>query len=131
MSDTTRVPLGPVAAFPSFPARVLVGSRSFFVVQHDGAYRLLSTLCPHQGGTVYDEGTRFECPIHNWRFDRQTGRCLNAPSRALASHAAVVEDGHLIAFLPVEAAIDHVRDCLLYTSPSPRDISGSRMPSSA
>ena len=23
------------------------------------------------------------------------------------------------------------RDCLLYTSPSPRDISGSRMPSSA
>ena len=24
-----------------------------------------------------------------------------------------------------------IRDCLLYTSPSPRDISGSRMPSSA
>ena len=27
--------------------------------------------------------------------------------------------------------IDIIRDCLLYTSPSPRDISGSRMPSSA
>ena len=26
---------------------------------------------------------------------------------------------------------DHVRDCLLYTSPSPRDLSTSRMPSSA
>ena len=26
---------------------------------------------------------------------------------------------------------DGVKDCLLYTSPSPRDISGSRMPSSA
>ena len=25
----------------------------------------------------------------------------------------------------------HVQGCLLYTSPSPRDISGSRMPSSA
>ena len=25
----------------------------------------------------------------------------------------------------------HPKDCLLYTSPSPRDISGSRMPSSA
>ena len=26
---------------------------------------------------------------------------------------------------------DLLKDCLLYTSPSPRDISGSRMPSSA
>ena len=26
---------------------------------------------------------------------------------------------------------DYTRSCLLYTSPSPRDISGSRMPSSA
>ena len=25
----------------------------------------------------------------------------------------------------------HIRDCLLYTSPSPRDLSTSRMPSSA
>ena len=109
MSDTTRVSLGRVAAFPSFPARVLVGSRSYFIVRHDGGYRVLSTSCPHQGGTVYDEGTRFECPIHNWRFDRQTGRCLNAPSRALASHAAIVEDGELIGLLPVETPVDHVR----------------------
>ena len=27
--------------------------------------------------------------------------------------------------------MEHIFDCLLYTSPSPRDISGSRMPSSA
>ena len=27
--------------------------------------------------------------------------------------------------------IDHVEPCLLYTSPSPRDLSTSRMPSSA
>ena len=29
------------------------------------------------------------------------------------------------------AAIARIKGCLLYTSPSPRDISGSRMPSSA
>ena len=28
-------------------------------------------------------------------------------------------------------SIEELNDCLLYTSPSPRDISGSRMPSSA
>ena len=31
----------------------------------------------------------------------------------------------------VREAIDAIHACLLYTSPSPRDISGSRMPSSA
>ena len=31
----------------------------------------------------------------------------------------------------MEAAIDWLRTCLLYTSPSPRDLSTSRMPSSA
>ena len=30
-----------------------------------------------------------------------------------------------------EEAIDHIRSCLLYTSPSPRDATLSRMPSSA
>ena len=31
----------------------------------------------------------------------------------------------------LEAAIDEAKTCLLYTSPSPRDLSTSRMPSSA
>ena len=31
----------------------------------------------------------------------------------------------------IDKSIDLLKTCLLYTSPSPRDISGSRMPSSA
>ena len=31
----------------------------------------------------------------------------------------------------LEQKVDNLSSCLLYTSPSPRDISGSRMPSSA
>ena len=33
--------------------------------------------------------------------------------------------------MPSEYSSEHSKDCLLYTSPSPRDISGSRMPASA
>ena len=33
--------------------------------------------------------------------------------------------------LDLDVDLDHDRDCLLYTSPSPRDLSTSRMPSSA
>ena len=34
-------------------------------------------------------------------------------------------------FAEIERAVEDYSVCLLYTSPSPRDISGSRMPSSA
>ena len=36
-----------------------------------------------------------------------------------------------VQFEAVDSPLLSKRDCLLYTSPSPRDISGSRMPSSA
>jgi CMP-N-acetylneuraminate monooxygenase len=109
MTDTIRVPLGPLASFRSFPAPVTIGARAFFLVHHDGAYRLLSTVCPHQGGTVFDEGSRFECPLHNWKFDRETGRCLNAPSRALASYPVEIEDGVVVAHAPIETEVERVR----------------------
>ena len=39
---------------------------------------------------------------------------------------------HLIqAFEPGETTAEQAHDCLLYTSPSPRDVEESRMPSSA
>ena len=46
----------------------------------------------------------------------------------------VSDEGMLIDFSDVSAILkEHVHDvvCLLYTSPSPRDLSTSRMPSSA
>ena len=42
----------------------------------------------------------------------------------------VIEDSEVFDFISQNSS-SHINDCLLYTSPSPRDISGSRMPSSA
>ena len=41
------------------------------------------------------------------------------------------DEGKLIEKLYIESGCDISRDCLLYTSPSPRDATLSRMPSSA
>ena len=60
----------------------------------------------------------------------ETGRALfewstNIPFRFLDRHKKGSGDGHPVLLLPGFMA------CLLYTSPSPRDRTRSRMPSSA
>ena len=81
-----------------------------FAAQPDDARLRLGggRLGPHQGGAVFDKGTCFECPLHGWQFDRATGRCLNAPSRALAAIPVVEEDGVLYADIPEPARTDRV-----------------------
>jgi len=89
--------LGPADQFRRFPALVCEGPRTYFLVRSGDGFTLLSNVCPHERGPVYDKGTCFECPLHGWQFDRKTGRCLNAPDRALAAFPVVVENGVLFA----------------------------------
>jgi CMP-N-acetylneuraminate monooxygenase len=95
-----RLRLGPLEDFATLPRRIEAGAESYFLVRDRDTFRLLSTVCPHQGGAVFDAGDQFACPLHGWRFDRVTGRCLNAPSRELRAFPVTVEDGVLFAELP-------------------------------
>ncbi|MEZ5365650.1 MAG: Rieske 2Fe-2S domain-containing protein [Bryobacterales bacterium] len=95
----TGVNLGAVRQFVELPAKVVHAGQSYFLVRQDGEYALLSTTCPHQGGQVTDAGDQFVCGIHQWRFDRASGRCLNAPTRALHRVAVRELDGFLYADL--------------------------------
>ena len=50
---------------------------------------------------------------------------------AVPNHTYIVNDaGHLLGYIKTKTK-EEIRFCLLYTSPSPRDLSTSRMPSSA
>ena len=55
--------------------------------------------------------------------------------RALEDHFGTAllkrENGQLVPTKFGQSMLDHIRRCLLYTSPSPRDATLSRMPSSA
>ena len=42
-----------------------------------------------------------------------------------------VPNGEIWALEAIQSLKDYIESCLLYTSPSPRDLSTSRMPSSA
>ena len=100
--------LGPVDTFVDLPVAIDIGARRFFLVRDGSRFKLLSNICPHQGGAVDDEGSRFECPLHGWRFDRTTGRCLNAPSRRLTAVPVSIEDGILYAHVAEGWHMDRV-----------------------
>lgn len=100
LAPTREVDLGPIGGFESVPAPVELDGRHYFVTRDDRGYHLLSTVCPHKGGQVADEGEELRCPKHGWRFDRLSGQCLNAPSESLTSFPASERDGRLVAELP-------------------------------
>ena len=70
-----------------------------------------------------------ECPGCRWRLDAEFGKCL-----FVVGERVEVGGGFDVAEVVGPApwiGVDVGIDCLLYTSPSPRDQRGSRMPSSA
>jgi N-acyl-D-aspartate/D-glutamate deacylase len=57
-------------------------------------------VCPHQGGTVREIGPSFICRTHGYRYDKDGGKCLNAPDLRMKSYVVNVKNGRLIALLP-------------------------------
>ena len=60
--------------------------------------------------------------------DKKRIETLNVPCHQICTHGACHLDAKMVHHAMHELALD---SCLLYTSPSPRDLSTSRMPSSA
>ena len=77
-ATNVKTDIGAVSAFPTLPARVEIGGASYFLVKSRDGYRLLSTLCPHQGGTVEDDGDRLSVRTTGTRSDKDGGKCINA-----------------------------------------------------
>ena len=82
-SRKVRADLGEESSFSSLPAPVKVGDASYFLVRGRDGYKLLSTVCPHQGGEIMDEGDElFVCDGHGWQYEK--GRASARPARTSA-----------------------------------------------
>lgn len=101
MSKHKTIDLGLETSFVSLPAPITVEGRSYYLVRGEDGYQLLSTICPHQGGEIKDAGSCFECPYHGWRFEHDTGRCINAPNERLSSFPVTVRGRRLFAEVPL------------------------------
>jgi nitrite reductase/ring-hydroxylating ferredoxin subunit len=93
--------IGAESAFPRLPAPVEVGGASYYLIRTRDGYKLLSRVCPHQGGIVEDEGgARFVCHNHGYEYGKDGGKCLSADGLRMKSYVVNVRDGRLIALLP-------------------------------
>jgi Rieske Fe-S protein len=74
-------------------------------------YRLLSRVCPHQGGTVEDDGGQFVCHNHGYQYDKagnasRSGQTVQQIADAQGKHVVdalldmVVEDDLAPSFSP-------------------------------
>ena len=102
-SRKIRVDLGEESSFTEFPVPVKVGDASYFLVHGRDGYRLLSTLCPHQGGEVMDEGgDQFVCDGHGWQYEKADGTCLGRPDFRMKAFLVTVQEKRLVALVPDE-----------------------------
>ena len=98
-----RVDLGPESAFTDLPKLINVGSANYFLVRGEDGYRMLSTMCPHQGGEVEDLGEDvFVCDGHGWEYDKSDGRCVNNPDFRMKVFLVTKQEDNLVALVPDE-----------------------------
>ena len=102
-SKKVRVDLGPESSFTELPKLVNVGTANYFLVRGGEGYRLLSTMCPHQGGEVEDVGEEiFVCDGHGWEYDKTDGRCVNNPDFRMRVFLVTMQENRLVALVPDE-----------------------------
>ncbi len=102
-SKKVRADLGEEDSFAVFPALVRVGDASYFLVRGRDGYKLLSTVCPHQGGEIMDEGDDlFVCDGHGWQYDKGEGLCASRPDFRMKAFLVTVQNGRLVALVPDE-----------------------------
>ena len=102
-SRKVRVDLGEESAFASFPAPVKVGDASYFLVRGRDGYKLLSTVCPHQGGEIEDEGDElFVCDGHGWQYEKGEGTCMTRADFRMKAFLVTLQNGRLVALVPDE-----------------------------
>lgn len=99
IQQETQFDLGPESGFTKFPKLISLGEENYYLVSGKRGYLLLSTICPHQGSVVSNEGKVFMCPNHGWRFEHTQGECINGPRSRMRSYPVTVQDGRLIADL--------------------------------
>jgi len=89
--------LGPVADFADGKATYIKADyRSLFVWRNGDAIKVYDSTCPHQVTNIPQLAiceNHLTCPKHNWKFDLETGDCIEKGTHPLKSFESRLESG--------------------------------------
>ena len=78
------------------PLNIKIYKKNYFLVfSEESGFQLLSNECPHQGGKVLLKNDCLLCPVHFWKFDKQTGKSINIENQGLQKFLIYKEGNEL------------------------------------
>lgn len=85
-------------------ARVVrAGGRELALVRTAEGFFAIDNACPHSGGALGEgvvQGSTVTCPLHGWRFDCKSGRCLTEKRPPQARYPVRLEGDQVLIELP-------------------------------
>ena len=117
----------------------IAGENLFCIRDREGNLNCFYNVCQHRAHELVEgdgNARLLICPYHTWTYElsgelRMGPNVLSTPGfdrSKICLTSVRLENFHGFLFVNLD---DDAKPCLLYTSPSPRDLSTSRMPSSA
>lgn len=104
MAAGREVDLGPVDFIPLGEGRAYSMADRVIAVfrQRDGRLFAADNQCPHRGGPLADGilgAGKVICPLHAWKFDLETGRCLSGDEVTVRTYPARIVNGRILVDL--------------------------------
>ena len=77
---------------------MLENGEAIALFRHQGKLFALGNRCVHRGGSIGDGEVRngtVTCPMHNWVFYLENGRCVDNPGMRLRNYSVDVDNGKI------------------------------------
>jgi ferredoxin-nitrite reductase len=87
-----------IAMEPGSVRKVQAGAATLALVCTDEGVFALDNSCVHEGGPLGEgsvEGTTVTCPLHAWKFEAKTGRCLTNARRRQRTYETRIDQGQV------------------------------------
>jgi CMP-N-acetylneuraminate monooxygenase len=96
-----KINIGPKTLLEKTPVSIDLNGDPFILHFTDGIPVLYSAICPHQHNIVSEFHENFwKCPSHDWTFETNTGKSINAPQKCLTKFLVEENNGSLFVTLP-------------------------------
>ncbi|MBC8181919.1 Rieske 2Fe-2S domain-containing protein [candidate division KSB1 bacterium] len=90
----------------NFKSLSVLGKKIGIFKKEDGSFYAMESGCKHQGADITKSSILnniVTCPRHGWKYNLETGECVNRDSPKLRKHDLIIEGNDIkVSLSPVE-----------------------------